>query len=230
MNKDKITFKYKISTVVGDIIPSNTKPQLLFLHGAGSSNKDRFLELREILAKDEISSVAFDFLGHGETGGNMHDSGLKERTEQAEFLITSFNLPEPLIIVGSSMGAYNAIKLTEKHEVKLLILFVPAVYSIKLYEIPFSPKFTSFVHEPNSWDATDAWKILSKYKGKLLIFYGGKDKIIPKELVKKIYDSASLASYKEIIEYKDWDHHWVKFLKENPEELKKIAKKIISLI
>ncbi len=59
--------KFKAGVIRGDIIGnSNKNSKLLFLHGAGKANRDRFLDLRKkIYCSFDITSVAFDYLGHG---------------------------------------------------------------------------------------------------------------------------------------------------------------------
>jgi len=56
---------------------------VLMLHGGG---KDRtvFYKYRALLDRSGIGTTLFDFVGHGETGGDMHASSLFSRTAQAE--------------------------------------------------------------------------------------------------------------------------------------------------
>jgi esterase/lipase len=231
MEKETINLDYEGHIIVADIMPVGSMPQVICMHGAGTSGKVGFEQLRQMLAENNISSCALDFLGHGETGGNVYESSLKKRTEQVELIIQKTKATMPLIVMGSSMGGYNAIKLTELYPVSLLVLFAPAVYAKHVYEVNFNELFSTFVREEKSWDATDAWEILSRYKGKILIISAGKDEVIPSEIIQKIYNSSTQATHREIINFPESPHGILKkYLKENKEELKMVADKIITLL
>ena len=104
--------------LVGDVVTSDTSSQVLILHGAGESGRCRFNFFREHLLSNGISSCAFDFIGHGDTGGDIKRSNLYERTKQACKTIRVQRIPLPLKIVGASMGAYTAVKLTKYYEIE----------------------------------------------------------------------------------------------------------------
>ena len=230
MQKEIISVDYKNHKIVADILPAHSVPQVFCMHGAGKSAGVVFDQIRQLLAENHISSCALDFLGYGETGGNVYDSSLKMRTEQAQMIIEKAKVTKPLIVIGGSMGCYNAIKLTEIYPVKLVVLFTPAVYAKDVYEVNFSEKFTTFIREPKSWDSTDAWDILTKYKGKILILTGGKDQTIPSEIPEKIYNSSNHAAFREIINFSDSPHRILKeYLNYHIEELKMVVDKIIEL-
>lgn len=230
MEKEIISVDYKGYKIIADILPANSTPQVICMHGAGSSAKIVFDPIRELLAKNNIFSCAIDFLGYGDTGGNVYDSSLKSRTEQAELIIEKAKVTQPLIIIGGSMGCYNAIKLTEIYPVKLLVLSAPAVYAKDVYEVNFGENFKTFIREPESWDSTDAWEILKRYTGKILILTGGKDQTIPPEIPQKIYDSSSQASYREIINFPESPHRIVKeHLNNHEEDLKTVIDKITQI-
>lgn len=206
-----------------------TYPQLLFIHGAGSSDRKRFEELRTRLADKGISSSSFDFIGHGETGGSLIGSSLANRVAQASAVIDSQRIPQPLSVVASSMGAYVALKLTELYQIENLILIAPAVYDVKSYSVPFGPAFTKVIRSPFSWRNTDAWEILERYKGNLLVYEAEKDQIIPHEVIKRIYDSARNTQSREVILIKDATHSLAKWLDEHPDSLHQILEKLSEL-
>lgn len=61
---------------------------VLMLHGGG---KDRtvFNKYRALLDASGVGTTTFDFVGHGETGGDLYASSLWSRTMQAEAVIAS---------------------------------------------------------------------------------------------------------------------------------------------
>lgn len=163
--------------------------EALVLHGAGKSSRLRFSKLRESLNGRGIPSSSFDFIGHGETGGHLSESSLKERTEQAA-LVIKHTCTEPLTLIAASMSGYTAIKLTKQFQVTNLILLVPAVYTPRAYDLPFSSEFSATIRTRSSWKESDAFKILYKFKGNLLIIAAEVDDVIPNEVIEGIYTSA----------------------------------------
>lgn len=161
----------------------------IVLHGAGKSSRTTFSRLREYLCLHGISSASFDFVGHGETGGNIRETSLQGRTEQAAATI-KHACQEPLNVIAASMSGYSAIKLTEHFVVKNLILLVPAVYSSEAYEIPFGSEFSAIIREPNSWINSDAFDTLSDFHGTVTIIAAEVDEVIPMNLIEQLYASA----------------------------------------
>lgn len=228
MNKNIFNVGFKGVFLVGDTF-GTARSQLLFIHGAGSSDRKRFEQLRTLLADRGIGSSSFDFIGHGESGGDLVGSSLESRVAQSSAVIDSQGISQPLSIIASSMGAYVAIKLTELYAVKNLILVAPAVYDTKSYNIPFGPAFTKVIRSPFSWRGTDAWKILENYEGNLLIYKAEKDQIIPHEIIERIYDSAWKAQSREVVMIKEATHSLAKWLDERPDSLHQIFGKISDL-
>jgi uncharacterized protein len=170
-----------------------TRCATMVLHGAGDSSRARFSQLRKSLNDCGIPSVGFDFIGHGETGGDIQGCTLRGRTEQAAAVIRH-TCAEPLTLIASSMGAYTAIKLTEMFVVDNLILLVPAVYTPRAYSLPFGPEFSAAIRRPGSWHDSDAFDILSRFKGNLLVIAAESDDVIPRAVVEQIHASAKNAT------------------------------------
>ena len=177
-------------TLRGDIISNGSSPQVLVLHGAGNAHRGDFRLFREQLLNHGISSAAFDFVGHGNTGGELKSSSLISRTRQACSVVDRLNIQQPLSVIGASMGAYTAVKLLKYHRIKNMILLVPAMYDSKAYKVPFNKGFTEIIRKPESWRHSDAWQMLSVFRGRLLIVAAEKDEVIPLEVINRIYDSA----------------------------------------
>jgi len=164
----------------------------LVLHGAGKSSRIRFSRLRESLNDNGIPSSSFDFIGHGETGGDISDSTLHGRTDQAAAVIRHTCI-EPITLIAASMSGYTAIKLTEVFAVSNLILLVPAVYTPRAYDLSFGPEFSAAIRTPGSWQDSDAFCIISGFKGNLLLIAAEVDDVIPMALIERIYSSAENA-------------------------------------
>ena len=168
------------------------------MHGAGNANRGYFRWFREQLLIHGISSAAFDFVGHGDTGGELKSSSLLSRTRQACCVVDSLRIQQPFSVIAASMGAYTAVKLLENYQIKNMILLVPAMYDSKSYNVPFDKGFTEIIRQPQSWEHSDAWNLLTGYRGRLLIIAAENDKIIPKGVINKIYDSAVNAKERKL--------------------------------
>lgn len=213
--------------LVGDVLSDGSLPRLLVLHGAGNSCRQNFRWLRDELWAAGISSAAFDFVGHGDTGGDLKSSSLSSRTRQACRVIDALKLKQPLALMGVSMSGYTAVKLLEHYRVKSLILVVPAMYTAQAYTIPFNGGFTEIIRQPQSWIHSDAWQILAGYRGRLLIAAGEEDRIIPHGVITRIYDAAVNASERELYVAPDASHFVFTDLRsENPEEFRHIFSRI----
>jgi len=177
----------------------------VILHGAGKSSRIRFSKLRKELHDRGLLSMSFDFIGHGETMGKITDTSLYLRTKQAQTVIDNY-AENFSMLIGSSMSAYTAIKLTTVYEVKNLVLMVPAVYNSKAYKVQFGSEFSEIIREKNSWQDSDAFEILRKFTGNLLIIAAQNDKVIPHTVVEKIFNSAICAKSKKLHIINDAEH------------------------
>lgn len=171
--------------------------QTIILHGAGQSDRARFERLRKGLHASGIPSAGFDFIGHGRTGGSLTGSCLRSRTAQAEAVIRHV-CSEPLTIIGVSMGGYTAVKLVQCVAVQNLVLLVPAVYTPRAYALPFGPEFSAAIRKPGSWQDSDAFDILERFTGNLLIIAAEADHVIPTAVIDRLYASAGNAGKRRV--------------------------------
>ena len=98
--------------LTGDIMSNRSAPRVLVLHGAGNAHRGDFRLFREEFLIHGISSIAFDFVGHGDTGGELKNSSLISRTRQACRVVDSVNMQQPFSVIAASMGAYTAVSAT----------------------------------------------------------------------------------------------------------------------
>ncbi|MEK7583573.1 MAG: alpha/beta fold hydrolase [Patescibacteria group bacterium] len=205
----------------------NPKALLVSLHGAGTSDHSRFeYQIPNLLAHN-ISVLVFDFSGHGESSGTLTDSSLEKRVNEAQAVIDFHHNRLPLILCGSSMGGYIAVKLLELFSIQALILFAPAMYSKEAYTVPFGGGFTEIIRKPESWRDSDAWDILKQFKGRLLTIIGENDEVIPSPMIDLIHSSVTHALSKENLIVPAASHAIHNFLKNHSEQNKKVQKKMI---
>jgi len=226
-----IKIGFENQTLVGDVIARGNSPRVLVLHGAGSSNRGRFQLLREELFAEGISSAAFDFVGHGDTGGDLQSSSLSSRTRQACRVVEALNMPQPFAVIGASMSAYTAVKLLEHFQIKSLILLVPAMYNARAYTTSFNRGFSDIIRQPQSWVQSDAWRLLADFRGRLLIVAAENDQIIPRDVINRIYDSAVNAAERKLYIAPKASHFVFTDLRENnPAEFEYVFKLLCALL
>jgi pimeloyl-ACP methyl ester carboxylesterase len=170
-----------------------------------------------------IGSCAFDFLGHGESGGELTGSSLKARTEQAEAVIATQRLAKPLKLMAASMGAYSAVRLTDRFPVAAMVLIVPAMYAAAAYAAPFGGSFRALIRQPDSWRASDAWEVLARFRGRLLVVAGECDTVIPRGVIRRIVDAAESAASRRLFIAPRASHRALTDLRaNNPGELARV--------
>jgi pimeloyl-ACP methyl ester carboxylesterase len=122
----------------------NTLPVIIWLGGFGSDMRGTKAERLAALAqKQDLSFLRFDYSGHGESGGRFKDGTISTWLADAEAVIAHFTGDKPLILVGSSMGAWITLRLVQNllaqnqhSRLAGLVLLAPA------------PDFTSDLIEP----------------------------------------------------------------------------------
>lgn len=207
-NKTVFSIPYGRHLLSADVLQGSSQSHLFAIHGGGISNRTVFNDLRQILFRHGVGSTALDCIGHGQTGGVFADSSLQSRDQQALAVIKACSI-RPDALIGISMGAYNAIRLSESLPVQTLILVVPGVYTPEAYSVPFGAAFSEIIRKPRSWAASDAWDILGRFSGKLLVVAAERDKVVPQEIPERLYSSATRASHRELLMVPEAGHKGV---------------------
>lgn len=181
-----------------DTLSGDSPLHLFGIHGGGASNRSVWDGLRQSLRQRGVGSTALDCVGHGRTGGIFADSSLHGRSRQARSVIAHAGV-RPTALAGISMGAYNALRLSEELDAQALILIVPGIYTPEAHEVPFGPDFSAIIRRPRSWMDSDAWEILGRFRGRLLVIAGEQDNVIPLEIPERLHAAANRASRRELL-------------------------------
>ncbi len=80
--------------------------------------------------------------------------------------------------------------LLARYAVSSLVLLGPAMYAAEAFAVPFNAGFTAIIRRPQSWESSDAWVLLSRFTGRLLLVAGACDAVIPPDVIRRIYDAA----------------------------------------
>ncbi len=113
-------------------------PTVVWLGGFRSDMRGTKAEVLSALAEREgLPFLRFDYSGHGESEGAFEDGTISRWTEDAAAMIAA-RTSGPLLLVGSSMGAWIALRLGQRlpGRIAALLLLAPA------------PDFTSRLLEP----------------------------------------------------------------------------------
>lgn len=199
----------------------------VILHGAGTSNREKYYPLAHELLVQGIGVVVFDFSGHGESSGHLSELSLRRRELQASGIIEAIVPKGQLYLLGFSMGAQTACGLLPVYgkRTKALLLGCPAMYTEKAVNIPFGKKkFTELIREQQSWENSSSPNKISGYTRRVVLAIGSEDEVIPKGVVNLLRRSSKHVTY---IEYPGVGHQLAYWLQDNPEEQHKLIKNLI---
>ena len=161
---------------------------ILFLHGGGNSNAERYHDVQAFFADHGVTSLAFSFRGCGKSEGELYQSNLQDRLVDAESALTTFKSlidlsDDKIFLWGSSMGGHIACKLISKHiSIRGIILQSAAAYGKIAESVNFGSQFTQIIQQENIWKESQAFSCLSTYSGPSLILYGADDTVIPEDV------------------------------------------------
>ncbi len=158
---------------------------VIVMHGRNSS-KDRTtsLKLREELSKRNISSLCFDFHGHGKSTGNMETFTIAQAVQDIKDAV-NFALSkgfEKYILIGSSFGGTSALRVTTELNPVALALMCPGS-RIEKYD--------------------ERLDLVKKLSTPILIVHGDQDEVVPIEESRRL---ANTLSNCKLVEIKDADH------------------------
>lgn len=227
VDERRVEFEVDGEILVGRAVLASPdqKPSLLLLHGAGKSSKDRSSFLTDKLAQEYgISSFSFDFSGHGESSGDLQDSSLNKRLNEARGAIRASNMSQPFGVCGFSMGGHVALELLAYYPINALFLFYPAVYAEKAVQKRFGAgEFSRIIREPESWRHAKVWKSLQEFRGNFVLVTGEHDEVIPPDVTAKLWASAEQAEFRHHIVVEDAPHLLLPCVSESERLLREIC-------
>lgn len=139
-----------IAVVATGLDGKKTKPVVVWLGGYRSDmSGTKAVALEAHAAGLDLPFLRFDYSGHGMSSGHYQDGSISDWLEDARAVIAARAAGRKLILVGSSMGGWIALRLIEEirkepeDEIRVtgLVLIAPA------------PDFTRELIEPNLTEA-----------------------------------------------------------------------------
>jgi alpha/beta superfamily hydrolase len=173
MNKNVEFKNSRGDKLAGILNETNSKDWVLIMAHGFTSNKNtkNFVKLSEMLEGKNISSLRFDFWGHGESDGNFSDITISEAVDD---ILNAIKFVKELGyknvgLLGSSFGGISSIMASSKtSDLSFLCLKSPVsnywevVEEAMILDIPpkLEPSSTTFLY-PNSFTNLIAFKISS---------------------------------------------------------------------
>lgn len=206
-----------------------SKGKVLFLHGAGESDKYRSQPLARALAGLGWECLTFSFPGHGKSSGELLGSTLQARKELTRRLAESFGFLPADIVVGVSMGSHTAMSLLadEPKPYERAVLFVPAVYARAAEHAPFGPAFSAVLRTPESYRDSEIWDVLPSFRGRLVTVQTGQDEVIPPPIYDLIHKHARQADRQKVF-VRESPHRISHWLRDDPARVADFAAAIDS--
>jgi len=180
---------------------SNYK-HLVIINYGGSRNFSRAktLKMMHFYAAKGLAVASYDYRGMSATRTPFEMTGVATRVEDGCALLAEFYRRwslDRISLVGISMGGYvathmarNAMK--ELIPVRDLVLVASTAYNRRAFaeRIPFGDDFRALLRENNSWEDSDAFDNVRKFRGSLLIIKYGMDELIPPGVPRAYYGNA----------------------------------------
>ncbi|MDQ0141200.1 alpha/beta fold hydrolase [Cupriavidus necator] len=212
------------AVLAADRLEVDGRAECLFLHGADHAGKSRLMPLRKALADLGCGSIAFDYSGHGQSPDIVPRS-LSRRYVETVAALSLFRSDEPRVIVGISMSGEIAVRLAgdPKHGVRGLVTLVGAVYAPEAFSVPFGTEFTRILRQPGSWERSDAFSIVSQFRGHLTVVQAENDRVIPHQIGERLVLSAGLAESAQRVVLPDIGHALTSAFEASPALVQSLA-------
>ncbi len=171
---------------IGWVRRAPTQPahgQVLITHGNGGCAIDRFdfaEPLRQTASRDVF---ILEYPGYGDRAGHATQTSLFQAADDA---FRSLPKSVPTYLIGESLGTGVAAYLAGAHsnEVSGVLLFAPynSLVDVAQHHVKILP--ASLILR----DRFESQEYLKSYGGPLAIIVGGRDKVVPEEFGRRLYD------------------------------------------
>lgn len=204
------------------------------LHGAGTGSKERLLPLVREFVAHGCRGIAFDFSGHGESTGELSESSLRRRFEQAVAVIDAYAPADgPLVLVGFSMSGQTVADLVRHYgdRVTALGLCAPAVYAAEAWDVPFGDgngRFSGIIRQPDSWRQAPALEVLRAYEGRAVLAVPGTDTVIPPAVTEAVQDALAARAQYTRFDLPDAQHRLGMWFRDHGEDRREFVEAVLT--
>jgi pimeloyl-ACP methyl ester carboxylesterase len=179
------------------LVPSNTVPGVLFIHGWGGSQQFDLLRAKHIAGMGCVC-LTFDLRGHADTLAQQmtvsRDDNLRDAMAAYDCLVSHPAINTSAIaVVGSSYGGYLAALLTQARPVRWLALHVPALYRDDEWMLPKRQlnrkALMTYRLSHVTADDNRALAACREFKGDVLIVEAEHDTFVPHSTIMNYMDA-----------------------------------------
>lgn len=156
-----------------------SKGLVLYFHG-NAGNLDRWGTYADDLVKLGYEVVMMDYRSYGKSTGKPSEQKFYEDSETICHWALKRSQPEKLIIFGRSLGTPVATRLASIVQPPLLILETPFDELEGAIPVLLKPVYTLYPAK----NIFPTKEFIKSVKGKIIIFHGTNDKIVPIESAK----------------------------------------------
>jgi protein-L-isoaspartate(D-aspartate) O-methyltransferase len=183
--------------------PDVSSPITIIVFNGNAGNRSHRIELAEALSRHGLQVLLMDYRGYGGNAGAPSERGLIEDS-RAAFAYTA-SRPDVdasrLVYLGESLGAAVAVNLASEHPPAALILRSPftSLTDVGQHHYPFLPVRLLLRDRYPSLDRIRA------VDAPLLVIAGDRDRIVPIEQSRRLFDAAR--DPKEFVVIEGADHN-----------------------
>jgi len=203
-------------------------PLVIVCHGFGQTKSQRkFALLARELANNNIASFRFDFLGHGDSEGDIENVSIKSQQQELEAVFNNLLKNERIdknniFILGHSLGALvTCLFEKDNQKAKGLILVSPAIQQKELMQQWNTKEVISLWQKQGHLDTNkgrlglkylkealnlDWQKVVGGIQCPVLILHGKDDEDVPLKYAKEVL--AILESDKQLVVVENAEHHF----------------------
>ncbi len=178
-------------------------PTTVIVFNGNAGNRAHRVELAEALERHGLQVLLVDYRGYGGNPGVPSERGLAADSRAARAYLASRRDVDAsrLVYFGESLGAAVAVGLASEHPPAALILRSPftSMTDVGQHHYPFLPVRLLLRDRFPSFDR------IRRIRSPLLVIAGDRDRIVPIEQSRRLYDAA--ADPKELLVVAGADHN-----------------------
>ena len=180
MHMERVVLEVDKLKIVGVLhrIHKQNAPIVVTCHGMLSTkDSEKYLEIADILTKNGINVLRFDFRGCGESEGNFTNSTVTARLRDLETILQYVHsMFEDVGLLGSSLGGTISILAASKFKfIKALVTWAAPIFLKEILNPLKGVIPEGFIKDLENVDITGAAKEVSH----ILVIHGDRDEIVP---------------------------------------------------
>jgi uncharacterized protein len=165
-------------------------PTVIYFHGNGG-NINTVGWLAEALSERGFNSLLFDYRGYGKSEGRATDERAiyADATAAYDYLVNERDVrPEQIVLYGQSLGTTAAVDLAGRKPCGALILEsgLSSAEDMAVLILPSVPRWV-YRYGQNHFESA---RKLSEVRVPVLVAHGARDRTIPVEQGRKLYEAA----------------------------------------